>query len=346
MNPYSSKYSSKANELSSKTFMRYSRQVLLPEVGEAGQCQLQRHHVIIVGIGGLGHLAAQYLAAAGVGWLTLIDGDQVELSNLPRQLLFSDADLGQFKARCAQDKLQRAYVDCDIRAIGSYLDEETIALASICSELANADLVLDCTDNFATRHLVNRVCVQFKTPLISASAANFQGQLLQVDLTRAPSAGCYHCLFPSDMQVSETCSTVGVLGPMVGVMASMQCLLALNTLLGIHQTDPSPERMNSPEPSLKPKSSLELMNSPEHSLELSHSPEPSLGSESSLKQLWRLNGKTLQWQGVKRQRDPQCSVCAAQTNLDANSVNGGTLDSGALNDRASDASIHNDLRSA
>ncbi|WP_299496790.1 HesA/MoeB/ThiF family protein [uncultured Shewanella sp.] len=276
----SSSHSSPPKGLSAKDFIRYSRQVLLPEVGEAGQCQLQHSHVIIVGVGGLGHLAAQYLAAAGVGRLTLIDGDKVEVSNLPRQLLFSDSDLGQYKARCAQVKLQRAYVDCDIEAIECYLDEEAVDLPSIRSGLANADLVLDCTDNFTTRHLVNRLCVQSQTPLISASAAHFQGQLLQVDIVRSPSAGCYHCLFPSEMQVSQTCSTVGVLGPMVGVMASMQTLLAVNTLLGI-------------EPSL------------ERSFQLRSSPEP-----ESLSQLWRLNGKTLDWQVAKRQRDPHCPVCA------------------------------------
>ncbi|WP_298775479.1 HesA/MoeB/ThiF family protein [uncultured Shewanella sp.] len=270
---------SKANELSSKAFMRYSRQVLLPEVGEAGQCQLQRGHVIIVGIGGLGHLAAQYLAAAGVGRLTLIDGDQVEVSNLPRQLLFTDGDLGQAKARCAQAKLQTAYVDCDIQAIDCYLDEEAMdkgsknndsAQASIQAAFDDADLVLDCTDNFATRHLVNRLCVQRAKPLISASAAHFQGQLLQVDMAKAADAGCYHCLFPSEMQVSQTCSTVGVLGPIVGVMASMQALLALNHLLGVEDC-------------------------------------------GSAAQLLRLNGKTLQWQVAKRQRDPQCPVCGVST---------------------------------
>lgn len=264
----------KKDELAPNDFIRYSRQVLLPEVGEAGQCQLQKRHVIIVGIGGLGHLAAQYLAAAGVGQLTLFDGDKVEVSNLPRQLLFSDADLGQPKARCAQSKLQQAYVDCDIQAIDCYLDEEAMDLASIDSVLADADLVLDCTDNFATRHLVNRLCIQSKTPLICASAAHFQGQLLQVDLAKAPNAGCYHCLFPDDMQVSQNCSNIGVLGPMVGVMASMQALLALNHLLGVED-------------------------------------------HGSAAQLLRLNGKTLQWQTAKRQRDPHCPVCAVSAYTDS-----------------------------
>ncbi|MCL1126334.1 HesA/MoeB/ThiF family protein [Shewanella surugensis] len=303
------------SELAPTDFIRYSRQVLLPEVGEAGQCQLQACHVVVVGIGGLGHLAAQYLAAAGVGQLTLIDGDKVEVSNLPRQLLFTDEDIGQSKARCAQIKLQRAYVDCHIQAMDHYLDEPSVDNESIDkastqasaqisariseqapmqSTLSNADLVLDCTDNFATRHLVNRLCIQAGVSLISASAAHFQGQLLKVDLTGSPKAGCYHCLFPNDMTVSQSCSSVGVLGPMVGVMASMQALLALNSLLDVAQQAAVP----------------------------------------AAAQLFRLNGKTLQWCVAKRQRDLSCPVCSpvCLTHAATHVVNNGAAHKGASQD--------------
>lgn len=211
-------------------FIRYSRQILLDEVGESGQTSLLSRHVIVIGVGGLGSLVSQQLAAAGVGRLTLVDHDSVELSNLPRQLLFNDSDIGKYKAMTARDKLAVAYRQCNIVSITDKFGQDNGA-----SIVKMADVVLDCTDNFISRQLVNRYCVEAQRPLVTASVAHFYGQIFTVDLKSAPESGCYHCLFPDDSQVSETCRNVGVLGPMVGVMASMQALMAINHLLGIGQ---------------------------------------------------------------------------------------------------------------
>ncbi|BAJ02340.1 HesA/MoeB/ThiF family protein [Shewanella violacea] len=214
--------------LSNSEFLRYSRQILLPDVGEIGQINLLQAHVAIVGIGGLGHLVAQYLAAAGVGHLTLIDDDKIELSNLPRQLLFSDKDIGEYKSKTAAHKLSNAYSACDLHAVTDKLAEHNRL-----DLLEHMDLVFDCTDDFSTRHLINLTCLQAKVPLITASVANFNGQLFMLDMESCPDSGCYACLFPEDSLVSQTCQSIGVLGPMVGVMASMQALLGMNILLGV-----------------------------------------------------------------------------------------------------------------
>ncbi|RTR33721.1 HesA/MoeB/ThiF family protein [Shewanella atlantica] len=211
-------------------FVRYSRQILLNEVGESGQDSLSSCHVIVIGVGGLGSLVSHQLAAAGVGRLTLVDHDCVELSNLPRQLLFNDSDIGKSKAITARDKLALAYSQCKIVSITDQFGPENGA-----SIVNMADMVIDCTDNFPSRQQVNRFCVDALRPLVTASVAHFQGQIFTVDTKSAPESGCYHCLFPTDSQVSETCRSVGVLGPMVGVMASMQALMAINHLLGIGQ---------------------------------------------------------------------------------------------------------------
>ncbi|MFT5235073.1 MAG: sulfur carrier protein ThiS adenylyltransferase [Shewanella sp.] len=214
--------------LSDDEFIRYSRQILLPEVGEFGQEALKKSKVLIVGVGGLGQLAAQYLAAAGVGQLILVDDDKVERSNLPRQLLFDDKDIGEYKSVRARDNLVQRYRDCEIHGI-----VRRLSLDNASDLIAQADIVLDCSDNLETRHHVNQTCVNLDTPLVTASVAYFSGFMLAVDLKKATSAGCYACLFPQDTQVVQTCSTAGVLGPMVGVVASMQTLMAMNLLLDV-----------------------------------------------------------------------------------------------------------------
>lgn len=220
--------SDKTTELDDKDFIRYSRQILLPEVSEQGQHLLGSAHLVVVGVGGLGQLAAQYLAAAGVGQLTLIDHDAVELSNLPRQLLFSEADIGHNKAQIAQAKLTSSYPACHTQSLRGELTEKNAD-----QWLTRGQLVLDCTDNFNTRHTINRACIKHSIPLVSGSVAHFQGQLLTVDQQKMPAGGCYHCLFPQQLKVSQSCSTVGVLGPTVGIIASMQALIAIHLLLDI-----------------------------------------------------------------------------------------------------------------
>ena len=179
--------------LSDADFIRYSRQVLLPEVGEAGQLQLADASVVIIGLGGLGQLAAQYLACAGIGRLTLIDRDKVEVSNLPRQLLFNDADIGLNKARVAKQKLNGIAPHCTVTAYETVFSAATSAhhFAEVLQlkQQGKRVLVLDCTDNFATRQAINRSCIEAALTLVSASIAAFSGQLFAVDQMQFPSGG-------------------------------------------------------------------------------------------------------------------------------------------------------------
>lgn len=210
-------------------FIRFSRQILLPEVEETGQVKLHLAKVVIIGVGGLGTLVAEYLAAAGIGKITLVDHDTVELSNLPRQLLFSEDDINQNKAQVAGLKLASRDKSCELLAI-----TDKFSIDNCEDILAGCDLVFDCTDDFSTRQAINLACINHSNPLVSASVANFSGQLLVIDQVSSPDSGCYACLFPSELIVSQTCQTVGVLGPMVGVMASMQALVGMNLLLGVN----------------------------------------------------------------------------------------------------------------
>lgn len=265
-----------AHTLSDADFIRYSRQVLLPEVGEAGQLQLADASVVIVGLGGLGQLAAQYLACAGIGNLTLIDMDKVEVSNLPRQLLFNDADIGLNKARVAKQKLKGLAPQCTVTAHETVFSAETSAhhFAEVLQlkQQGKRVLVLDCTDNFATRQSINRCCIEATLPLVSASIAAFSGQLFAVDQMQLPSGGCYHCIFPAQTRVSQSCSTQGVLGPSVGVMASMQSLVAMQLLLSVDSGGD------------EPKNGL-------------------------LGRFWRFDAKSLSWTAAALTRDPHCDVC-------------------------------------
>ncbi|MBU1390309.1 MAG: HesA/MoeB/ThiF family protein [Gammaproteobacteria bacterium] len=265
--------------LSDADFMRYSRQVLLPEVGEAGQWQLADASVVIVGLGGLGQLAAQYLARAGIGCLTLIDMDKVEVSNLPRQLLFSDGDIGLNKARVAKQKLNDLAPQCTVTAHETAFNTETAAhhFAGIfqAKQQGKNVLVLDCTDNFATRQAINRSCIEAALPLVSASIAAFSGQLFAVDQMLFPSGGCYHCIFPAQTRVPQSCSTQGVLGPSVGVMASMQSLVAMQLLLSVDSGRDAPKN-------------------------------------ALLGRFWRFDAKSLTWTAAALTRDPHCDVCGSK----------------------------------
>ena len=225
--------------LSDKQYLRYSRQMLLADVSEKGQLALMNASVLIIGIGGLGQLVAQYLAAAGVGKLWLVDGDNVELSNLPRQILFDEQDLNRNKAKSAASKLESRYPDSRIFAIDKFVDSQNYQQVLL-NKLADTpiDIVFDCSDNFTTRHLINHIAILQNITLISASIAADQGQFFcyqppakQFDKPM----GCYHCLYPADMVINQNCTQVGVLGPAVGMMASMQALAGLNHLVGRQQ---------------------------------------------------------------------------------------------------------------
>ena len=208
--------------------LRYARHILLDELGIEGQERLLASRVLIVGAGGLGSPAAYYLAGAGVGQLILADDDEVELSNLQRQILHTTARVGWPKAQSG--KLALAELNPDVvvqarvqRLLGLDLDEV----------VAGVDIVLDCCDNFATRHAVNRACVKHRKPLVSGAAIRFAGQISVFDM-RSDDAPCYHCLFPEADEAEElSCATTGVLGPLVGIIGSMQAAEAIKVLTGM-----------------------------------------------------------------------------------------------------------------
>ncbi|MHB9116718.1 MAG: HesA/MoeB/ThiF family protein [Burkholderiales bacterium] len=210
--------------------LRYSRHILLPQIDIAGQEKLLNAHVLIVGAGGLGSPAALYLASAGVGTLTLCDGDTVDLTNLQRQIAHSTHSLGANKAHSAQRTLAGINPECRVVAVPQRVEEKELALL-----VAQSDLVLDASDNFATRHAINRACARFKKPLVSGAAVRFDGQISVFDLSK-PDSPCYHCLFPEAAgQEDERCATLGVFAPLVGIIGAMQAAEALKVLLGIGQ---------------------------------------------------------------------------------------------------------------
>ena len=201
---------------------RHARQVVLPEVGVAGQTALRDSRVLVVGLGGLGCPAARYLAGAGIGTLLLADRDRVESSNLPRQTLYNEADIGRLKVDAAIDHLRA--VDARLQLQGLHTPEATLAA------LPTVDVVLDCTDNFPTRFALNAACVKARVPLVSGAAIRWEGQVAAFDLRRG--GPCYACLYPDQGEAAETCEDAGILGPVVGVVGAMQALLALQILLG------------------------------------------------------------------------------------------------------------------
>lgn len=201
---------------------RYARQIVLPEVGVAGQTALCDSRVLIVGLGGLGCPAARYLAGAGIGMLLLADRDRVERSNLPRQTLYTEADVGRLKVDAAIAHL--AAIDGSVALQGVSTAEAMLAA------VREMDVVLDCTDNFEARFALNAACVAAKVPLVSGAAIRWEGQVAAFDLRRG--GPCYGCLYPDTGAAAEACEDAGILGPVVGMVGAMQALLALQLLLG------------------------------------------------------------------------------------------------------------------
>ncbi|EBG5297755.1 HesA/MoeB/ThiF family protein [Salmonella enterica subsp. enterica] len=207
-------------------FMRYSRQILLSDIAIEGQQKLLDSHVLIVGLGGLGSPAALYLAGAGIGKLTLADDDDVHLSNLQRQILFTTDDIAHPKAQAAKLRLAQLNPGSELIVLQQRLTGDVLKNA-----VARADVVLDCTDNMATRQEINVTCVALNTPLITASAVGFGGQLMV--LTPPWEQGCYRCLWPDDVEPERNCRTAGIVGPVVGVMGTLQALEAIKLLSGM-----------------------------------------------------------------------------------------------------------------
>lgn len=207
--------------------MRYARHILLDEYGIEAQEKISAARVLIVGAGGLGSPAAYYLAAAGVGQITLVDDDEVDLSNLQRQILHNSARVGLNKAQSGQMTLQELNPLIQIEPLAQRLSDEDLDRL-----MPQHDLVLDCTDNFATRHAINRAAVRYQVPIVSGAGIRFSGQISVYDL-RNDQAPCYHCLFPEADDVQELrCATTGVLGPLVGMVGCIQAAEALKVLGG------------------------------------------------------------------------------------------------------------------
>ena len=259
--------------LSDAQFKQYYRHILLPEVGEHGQLLLKQQHVLIIGMGGLGTHVAQQLTAAGIGALYLLDDDYVDISNLPRQVLFDKSAIGKSKVETAVTRLRTSNDDCHIRSYQHVFSVAFINQLLLTDQglkeayLSNKLWVLDCTDNMSSRQLINLWCVRHMIPLISAAVSGFSGQLMVVDVKRAPEAGCLHCLYPTQT-VSQNCNDAGVLGPTVGLIASMQALTTLKLILNI-----------------------------------------GLSTEN----LYVFNAINLEWRQVLRQQDLNCSVCCTNS---------------------------------
>jgi adenylyltransferase/sulfurtransferase len=210
-----------------RQLLRYSRHILLPQIGVEGQERLLAARVLVIGAGGLGSPAAYYLASAGVGNLVLADGDSVDLTNLQRQILHRVESVGRPKAESGRDTLAGINPECHVLPLVDRLSGDRLD-----KQVADADLVLDCSDNFATRHAINRACVRNGKPLVSGAAVRFDGQIAVFDIRR-DDAPCYHCLFPEGEDVEDVrCAVMGVFAPLTGIIGAMQAAEALKLIAG------------------------------------------------------------------------------------------------------------------
>ena len=213
--------------MDSDTLLRYSRQILLPQIDIEGQQRLLDGSAAIVGLGGLGSPVAMYLAAAGVGRLVLIDFDVVEISNLQRQIIHTTADLRRPKVESARDRLTALNPGTRIDLVNEKLDD-----AGLDEVISGVDVVLDGTDNFTTRFAVNRACYRQRKPLVSGAAIRFEGQVSVYHPGREDSP-CYQCLYRDVGEVAQTCAETGVVAPLLGIIGSVQALEALKILAGV-----------------------------------------------------------------------------------------------------------------
>ncbi len=213
--------------MNDEQLLRYSRHILLPEIGVEGQEALLASRVLVVGAGGLGSPACMYLAAAGVGTIVLCDDDDVDLTNLQRQILHSEATVGRPKVESGRESLLRLNPLVNVETVHARLEGDALD-----AQVRIADVVLDCCDNFATRHAINRACARHRKPLVSGAAIRFDGQVSVFDLRRADSP-CYHCLFPEGKDVEEVrCAVMGVFAPLTGIIGATQAAEALKLIVG------------------------------------------------------------------------------------------------------------------
>jgi adenylyltransferase/sulfurtransferase len=210
--------------------LRYSRHILLPQVDIKGQQKLLDAHVMLVGLGGLGSPVAMYLAAAGVGKLTLVDDDQVELSNLQRQIVHSESDIGRDKVDSAAERLLALNPQVQITRIKQRLDK-----AGLIKATQQVDVLVDCSDNFATRFQLNEVSKQQKLPLVSGAAIRFEGQVTVYD-PRQPDMPCYRCLYEDKGELEQTCSESGILSPILSMIGGVQAVETCKLIMGIGES--------------------------------------------------------------------------------------------------------------
>ncbi len=215
--------------MNDEQLLRYSRQIMLPQVDIVGQQKLLDAKVLIVGAGGLGSPAAMYLAAAGIGQITIYDDDQVDLTNLQRQIAHGTSDIGLDKVISTLNAIKNINPGVEVRAHKARLQG-----CQLLEEVANADVVLDCSDNFATRFAINRACVAQHTALVSGAAIRFEGQL-SVFTPGVNDSPCYNCLYQSDGEDLQNCARNGVIAPITGIIGSMQALEAMKLLMAIGQ---------------------------------------------------------------------------------------------------------------
>ena len=216
--------------MNDQQLLRYSRQIMLPQVEIEGQQKLLDSKVLIVGAGGLGSPASIYLAAAGVGQITIYDDDEVDLSNLQRQIAHHTDDIGADKVISTQQTLKRINPDVKVFAVKRRLEGEQLK-----QEVKKADIVLDCCDNFSTRFSVNAACVEHKTPLVSGAAIRFEGQVA-VFTPGSDDSPCYNCLYADNGEEMQNCATNGVIAPVTGIIGSIQAMEAMKLIMGIGET--------------------------------------------------------------------------------------------------------------
>ena len=211
--------------LSDNQLIKYSRQIMLPQIDIAGQEKLNEAHAVIVGLGGLGSPVAMYLATSGIRKLTLIDDDQVDVSNLQRQVIHNENSIGKKKVTSAKESIEALNSDCIVNIIDWRLNEQEFE-----DRLAEVNVLVDCCDNFETRFLLNRVCFKTKTPLVSGSAIRWEGQLTTFIMKE--STPCYQCLYDDNSATDQNCSQNGIVGPVVGIIGSMQALETIKVITG------------------------------------------------------------------------------------------------------------------
>jgi len=217
--------------MNDQELLRYSRHLLLDEIGIEGQIRIRGTRVLIVGVGGLGSPAALYLVSAGIGHVVLADGDRVDLSNLQRQILHRQTSVGRLKVESGRETLSALNSESVVETVGFRLEGPALEAA-----VAQVDIVLDCSDRFSTRHAINRACVRLRKPLVSGAAVRFDGQLVVFD-SRDPDSPCYECLFPQASDVEEVrCAELGVFAPLTGIIGTMQAAEALKLAGGFGRT--------------------------------------------------------------------------------------------------------------